>query len=338
MLTALLSVLIATPVPVSTALDALVDAHMTEHHVMGVSVAVLKGGKVVDQSYRGFADQPAGIKVDASTRMRLASISKPVTATMIMQQVANGKIDLDADIRKYVPEWPDKGHKITMRQILTHRSGIRHYLTGKQDAGYDEKTTSQALALFKDDPLLYTPGEKYDYSTHAFTLAAAALENVTGKKMPQLVAELSRKTGGPTLQCENLAMEWPKWRSRHYVVREDKAVPSGRAENLSWKYGGGGMESSAVDLAKFGYSVASSKSLSSKFREMMWTDPEKDGYGLGWNISGDLRQHSGSQQGAQSFLMVDVKNDLVIVVLTNTVPNPPGTLAKKVHEYAAKTY
>ena len=324
--------------PVSSELDALVDAHMQEHHVMGVSVAVLKGGKVVDECYRGFADQAGGVKVDASTRMRLASISKSVTATMILQRVGEGKIDLDADIRKYVPEWPDKGVKITLRQILTHRSGIRHYQTGKQDAGYKELTTSQALALFKDDPLLYTPGEKYDYSTHAFTLAAAALEGVTHQTMPQLVAGLSSQIGTPHLQCENLSGDWPKWRSKHYVVRENAAVPSGRAENLSWKYGGGGMESTAVDLAKFGYAVASAKAMNAKTRDLMWTDPEKDGYGLGWSVSGDLREHSGSQQGAQSYLKVDVKNDLVIVVLTNTVPNPPGTLAKKIYDMALKTY
>ncbi|MFM9874742.1 MAG: serine hydrolase domain-containing protein [Fimbriimonadaceae bacterium] len=320
----------------SNELDRLVDTYIAERHVMGLSAVVMKGGVVVDECYRGYADQVAGVKVDRTTRMRLASISKSVTATLAMRAVEKGLIDLDADVRKYVPEWPDKGETITLREVLSHRSGIRHYQTGKKDAGYEELTTSQALDLFKNDPLLFKPNEKYSYSTHGFTLVAAALENVTHKKMPQLVKELSLETSGPTLQCESLAGKWPTWRSKHYVVKDSAAVPAGRAENLSWKYGGGGMESSAVDLAKFGYAVEKAKVLKLATRDTLWADPEKDGYALGWVVNGAIREHSGSQQGAQSFLMVDPMKDIVIVVLTNTVPNPPATLAKQIYALVSK--
>jgi serine beta-lactamase-like protein LACTB, mitochondrial len=322
--------------PLSQEVDQLVDAQIAAHPTMGLSVAVMKKGVVVDECYRGFANQATGVKVNQNTRFRLASISKTVTATLVMRAVDQGLIDLDADIRKYVPEWPDKGVKITMRQILAHRSGIRHYISGRSDARFEEMTSSDALKMFKDDPLLFAPGEKYSYSTHAFTLAVAALENVTGKKYPVLVREFSSKIGAPQLQCESLGKDWPANRSHHYLIKDGVPIPSGRAENLSWKYGGGGLECNAVDLAQYGRSVFKGGILKSASQKEMWTDPEKDGYGLGWDVSGDIRQHSGSQQGANSYLLIDTKHDVVIVVLSNTVPSSPGALAKNLLAAAIK--
>lgn len=298
---------------------------------MGLSAVVIRKGVVAHEIYRGFSDQTGGIKVGRNTRMRLASISKSVTATIAMRAVEQGLIDLDGDVRTYVPEWPEKGAKITLRQILTHRSGIRHYVTGKTDVGFQERTTMESLGLFKDDPLLFSPNEKYSYSTHAFTLAAAVIEKATRKRLPELVSQLSKEIGGPSLRCEDLKGNWPEWRSKHYSVKGNAAVPSVPTENISWKYGGGGMESSAVDLAQFGYAVSKAKVLKPATRDVLWADPEKDGYALGWAVDGAIRQHSGSQQGAQSFLLVDPVKDIVIVVLTNTVPNPPGTLAKQIY-------
>ncbi len=303
---------------------------------MGLSVAVLKGGVVVDSCYRGYADQVKGVKVNANTRFRLASISKTVTATLVMRAVEKGLIDLDADIRTYVPEWPDKRVKITMRQILGHRSGIRHYVAGKQDAGYKEVSSLEALNLFKDDPLLFAPDEKYSYSTHSFTLAAAALERVTGKTMPQLVREMSAEMKTSSLQCESLGKDWPEDRSHHYQIKDAVPIPSGRTENLSWKYAGGGMESTAADLAKYAYSVSQCKAVTHASLQTMWTDPESDGYGLGWGIEGSIREHSGSQQGSNTYLLIDTAHDVIIVVLSNTAPSSPGALAKKVLAEAIK--
>jgi len=335
MLTALLTIALVHS-PGSAGLEKLVDEQIAAHPAMGMSVAVMKNGVVVDECYRGYLNQARGISVGKDSTFRLASISKTVTAVLVMRAVDQGLIDLDADIRTYVPDWPDKGVKITMRQILAHRSGIRHYISGKVDTRYEGLSTSQALAMFKDDALLFAPGEKYSYSTHAYTLAAAALESVTGKSFPALVRELSNEIKTPWLQCETLGQEWPINRSHHYLFKDKVPAPAGRTENISWKYAGGGMESTAVDLAKYGRAVSKGNVLKPSSQREMWTDPEKDGYGLGWDVSGDLRQHSGSQQGANSYLIIDTKNDVVVVVLSNTAPSSPGTLAKKVLAVAIK--
>ena len=97
-----------------------------------------------------------------------------------MQLVEAGKIDLDADIRTYVPEFPDKGEKITARHILSHTSGIRHYKPDESENYTRHASVVDGLKHFTADPLLHKPGEKLTYSTYVFSLLARAVETTSG--------------------------------------------------------------------------------------------------------------------------------------------------------------
>lgn len=315
-------------------LTPLIERYMAEHKVAGLTVAVMQDGKFVYNQAYGFQDLENKVSTTRKTRFRLASVSKPVTAVCVMQLVEQKKLNLDENIRKYVSEWPEATHPITLRQILAHRSGIRHYQPGKPGTEYVEKSTSDALKMFKDDPLLFEPGSKYSYSTHAYTVAVAAIENLSGITFRDFLnRNIARQVNAPTLQCENMVSVWPKDRSKHYQVVKDVAVLDVPTENISWKYGGGGLESTAEDLSKFGWAVLTDQLTSKESRETMWRDPEGDGYGLGWDLSGDRVQHTGSQQGARSALLINPKKKLVLVVMTNTGGNPIGTIADSIMDH-----
>lgn len=299
------------------------EGFLAAEHVVGMGVAVLRKGELVFESAFGQSDREAARPARESTLYRLASVSKPVTATLAMQLVEQGKLELDVGVAKYVPGLEPALGAVTLRQILSHTSGIRHYRLGRVDNGVEHRTTEQALSLFVEDPLLFQPGEKYSYSTHAFTLAAAAVERAAAKDLGALMAERIGP-GAPRLCLEVLALEKPE-RAALYRRNGADVQRSEPREDLSWKYGGGGMESTARDLARFADLVLRAELVSVASREAMWTrsrtnDGKEVEYGLGWAVGekGKLVQHSGSQQGASASLSILRESGLVVVVLTNT--------------------
>lgn len=285
--------------------------------IVGVSVAIASRGKVTTYE-GGFADREAKKKVTAETRFRLGSISKPVTAVLVMKQVERGKLNLHQGVSVWIKGFDDKGGKVNLRRVLSHTAGIRHYQSGKIDAQFRPFTVAEGLAVFAKDPLLFEPGEKYSYSTHGLTLAAAALETAAGTSFADLVASL----GFDSLRVEERSKEGV--RSRLYA----KATPfprlEAKEEDISWKAGGGGMESTAAELAKFAYGVMDGSLVRPASRAQMWTrqslnNDRLTAYGLGWSaMSNGKWGHSGSQQGCSTLMICDPSAKKAVVVMANT--------------------
>jgi CubicO group peptidase (beta-lactamase class C family) len=250
--------------------DACVAFQKT-HGIVGMGVAVLRNGDVVLDAAFGDRDREAKQAATTATLYRLASVSKTVTATAVMQLVEAHKLDLDADVHGYVKELDDKVPVITLRQILSHTSGIRHYRDDRDDGGTAHRSTSEALGLFIHDPLLFEPGAKYSYSTHAFTLAVATIESAAKCDFATyLHANIAAKYA-PTLACEIATASEPQ-RTALYAVDPAGAVTRLEPrEDLSWKYGGGGLESNALDLARFAQAVSDAKLVGAASRDAMLT-------------------------------------------------------------------
>ena len=159
----------------------LVEAARPKMGAPGVSVAVALDDRLVWAAGDGLADVENGVPATADTVYRIASISKTMTATAVMQLVERGRVSLDDPIQKYVPSFPDKGGlTITLREILTHTSGIRHYKAGEMESLTPYDSVADAIRIFKDDPLLFTPGTKYSYSTYAYNLLEGVVESASG--------------------------------------------------------------------------------------------------------------------------------------------------------------
>lgn len=301
-----------------------------------MAVAVIDDGKVSFDEGFGEADRDAQRKVDTNTLFRLGSISKPVTAVIAMQLVDEKKLDLDGDVRERIPAIAELFPRLSMRQLLSHTAGIRHYRPDRKDNSTEPRTTAQALELFIRDPLLFEPGAKHSYSTHGYTLVAAALENASGRSFVELERARIRARELPTLDCEVLSDPKPARSALYDLDPLGVAAHSTPPENNSWKYAGGGMESTARDLARFGDGVLHARLVSAAGRDALWTrtildDGQKIGYALGWRVSNDGNEihHTGSQQGAQSVLTIVRDQDLVIAVLTNTNGTKPQELVPR---------
>ena len=140
-----------------------------------------------------------------------------------MQLVDQGAIDLDAEIQTYFPTFPEKEFPITVRHLMTHTSGIRHYNPGEMDMKDHFDTIEAAIQIFKDDPLLFEPGTQYSYSSYAWNIVAGIVENVSGQTFDDY---LQQNVWGPSgmevTYLEHQGDIVPN-RVRQYVKREDAA-------------------------------------------------------------------------------------------------------------------
>ncbi|MEO1391628.1 MAG: serine hydrolase [Cyanobacteria bacterium J06634_5] len=286
-----------------------IKAYRKQFKIPGVSVAIRHQGKLVYARGFGHADIEQDKVAHAGTVYRLASISKSVTRALTLRLVDLGALSLDEATRDYVPGLPEF-HRHTIRELMTHRSGIRHYkntdyqkackLTVSNKANWQDGSSTQyptagaATALFLEDPLLFEPGDQKCYSTHAYTVLGAALEGATNLSYSQLVErELTQGLGLSTLRPEN--------RNQANADRATlyKGNEAATPDNISWKYPGGGLEASSVDLALFGQAIIDGTFLS----------PESQ--------AETSFSHSGKQLGAESHLEINENAELSIAVLSN---------------------
>jgi serine beta-lactamase-like protein LACTB len=131
----------------------------------GRALAVDVDGKILYSESFGFADLEERVPVWPTTKFRVGSISKPLTAMALMQLAEAGKLDLDARVQKYVPSFPDKGSSISVRMVAGHLAGIRHHKDDEMEIQRHYDNILEALKIFENDPLVAPAGNKFSYSS-----------------------------------------------------------------------------------------------------------------------------------------------------------------------------
>lgn len=324
-----------SPAPQVTEMRAACAEFFAASGTVGMTVAALIDGELVFDEAFGERDREAKLPAERGTLIRLASVSKPVTATLAAMLAHEGKLSLDEPMSRHVEGLPLAAQPLTMRRLLSHTAGIRHYNPGAAEKSERSYTTREALALFVGDPLIAQPGSRYSYSTHAFTLVAAGIEGVTERAFRDLVRQRIASACAPTLDCE-VASDEKAARSAVYELRDGKAVRAEPREDLSWKHAGGGMESTASDLARFASAVLRAELVPADVRDAMWTQQtltsgDAVDYGLGWVVvkGRPVVSHTGSQQGSSTMLSVHRDRGIVVAILCNTTGVKASELAPR---------
>lgn len=319
--------------------------------VIGVSI----DGKTVWLEGLGLADVENRVPCHPDTVMRIASISKSMTMAVVAKLWQQGKLDLDKPVQHYVPSFPNKMFNkqevtITTRQLVSHIAGIRHYRKPQENNNNknNEKprtskefyikdryeTVEDSLKLFKDDDLMFKPGESFLYTTHGWTLVSAVVEAVCKQAFTKVMLDFFQLMG---LKHTYLDESEPLIYNRARYYDKDKR---GRLRNVpyvdnSYKWAGGGFLSTVGDLLHFGNAMLYSYQwqqgmkgavgyLESSTVHTMWTAlpgttmkwGRGDGYGMGWVVvpprqehgGGDIQNfavgHTGGAVGASSVLLV----------------------------------
>jgi serine beta-lactamase-like protein LACTB, mitochondrial len=326
-------------------IEAAVAKFMADTHAPGVSIAVIENGEYEWGAGFGFADLENNVPASEHTLYRLGSISKTVTSIGALELVERGQLDLDAPVQKYCPAFPQKQKLITTREVMGHIGGIRHY---KQEAQGDleggntkhfDNPIQAGLDFFKNDPLVAEPGTHFHYSTQGYTLVGCVMEGASGAKYVDFMKQNVFAPAAMDHTQPDNRFEIIPYRTRFYTKTESGTVQNADFLDSSYKIPGGGLISSAEDMAHFVTAIFNDKLLKHATEEMMWTplkpsDGSEDHYGLGWATSteGGIRfvGHSGGQQGTSTDFLISPERRVGVIVLANMDSVDSNELTKEI--------
>jgi CubicO group peptidase (beta-lactamase class C family) len=335
----------------STRIEAAIAAAMDRMHIPALSVAIVNGNELQFNRAYGTTDIENGVKALPVTVFRIASTSKPLTAVAAMQLVDRGALDLDAPVQKYVPAFPEKPFPVTTRHLLAHLSGIRHYRAGEGERTDRFDSLTDALRIFKDDPLEHEPGARYTYSTFGYTLLGAVIEGAARMPYEAYLRQHILDPAGMTRTCVDDIFALVPNRARGYTPRVF-AVFDGEYRNASlmdpsYKIPGGGLLSTAEDLVRFAIGLHRGTLLSRESLGLMaMPQSTRDGattpYGLGWYAGpragfkpGESMWHGGVQAGFTSELWLVPSRGFAVAILANLEGGGRLGLAALADEIAA---
>lgn len=316
--------------------DARIDTLMSRYtgDVAGASLIVVKNGKAVVRRGFGYANLEEHTKAGPETNYRLASVSKQFTAASILLLKQDGKLRLEDSVRKWLPELPASDEKISLRNLLTHTSGLIDYedlIAADRTAQIDDNDVLRMIAA--QNRLYFEPGSAHRYSNGAFVLLGLIVERASGMG---LAAFMKKRIFQPLGMEHTLMYEQgrgPEVANRAYGyteaggkwTRTDQSVTSATR-------GDGGIYSSVDDLAKWDAALYTDKLLNAESRKLAFTptepiaDPDVD-YGFGWRLSGDTVWHSGESIGFNNVIIRWPKQHVAVIILTNRNEFQPYPLA-----------
>lgn len=316
----------------AAAVDEAVQAEMEKQGVIGVAIGILRQGKIVYLKGYGLADREKQLPVTTESVFNWASNSKPLAAVAAMQLVERKQLELDADVRRYVPEFPEKGSPITPRHLLCHQSGIPHYTNGKviptlrtypQPKPFDDPLL--ALDRFNRSPLLFEPGTKTDYSSYAYILVSAMVQRAGQQPFDeQIRARIAKPLDLRSLQRDVETKDQPHWVIGYIKNRQNEVQPAPEQAN-DWKHGAGGYKSNVADFARWAQALLQRELVAQETERLMWTNQKTaDGkatqWGLGFIIEnqGGLKvSHNGKQNETTTRMVLYPEAKHGVVVMCN---------------------
>lgn len=300
-------------------------------HGVGIVAAVVIDGQLVWADAAGYGELQSRTPLSDGALMRIGSVSKPITAALAAKLHELGEIDIDAPIQQYLPEFPDRGTKITIRNLAAHLSGIRQY----DFANFEEsnsrirfETLSEAAAIYIEDPLVSDPGEAVNYTSLGYNLIGAAVERATGKSFDAALQEyISIPMKLESFMVDDSDKNIP-CRARFHTVYFGKFPMTTIWRDHSDAYPSAGILSTATDLAFFASEVFAgdffaTETVSLFTNEVYLNNGEGSNRSFGWEIfyddNGSVSYfgHGGLTNGAVAELRYYPEEKLAFALITN---------------------
>lgn len=318
-------------------MEQVVQSYVSAKQFMG-SVLVARDGKVLLSHGYGSANLEWEIPNSPTTKFRLGSITKQFTATCILLLEERGKLKIDDPVKKYMPDAPAAWDKITIYHLLTHTSGIPSF-TGFPDYRATEAiatTPEQLAARFRDKPLEFQPGEKWNYSNSGYVLLGYLIEKISGQSYGEFVQKnifdpLGMKDSG---YDSNVAII--PHRADGYTPKP-KGIEHAGYIDMSIPFSAGALYSTTEDLLLWEQGLFGGKVLSAASLQKM-TTPFKNDYAFGLGVRNDkglkVIDHGGGIEGFNTQLGYYPDDKLVVAVLGNLNGGAPSAIAAKLASVA----
>lgn len=306
--------------------DKIVKAQMVEHHIPGVAFTVIKNGKRIKTGTYGYSNLELKTPVTPDTVFEIGSITKQFTASCIMLLAQEGKLSVDDPISKYLPNTPPSWSKITLRNLLTHTSGIKTYTVLDGFELTRHLTQAQFIEKIGALPLDFQPGDKFAYCNTGFNLLGYVVENVSGQNYWDFLGQRILRPVGMTATTDRNPRNIISGRADGYERASDGSYVN-RDYDVTDVFSAGAIVSTIGDLAKWDAALNTTNILSDSSKQQMWA-PEKlnDGtlhyYGFAWWVSPVLGHrrigHTGETSGFNASFERFPDDHLSIIVLSNS--------------------
>jgi CubicO group peptidase (beta-lactamase class C family) len=292
----------------------------------GAAYIVVHKGRTLVSGAVGRANMEWDIPLTDDTVFRLGSMSKTLTAVAVLQLVEQDVIDLDVAIVTYAPDLPPQIGAVTMRQLMSHRSGLAEHAWNPAllEFIWQPMTTDKVIELQKDVAVEFPPGEKYNYVNFNYVVVANVIEKVTGRTYVEFINDWFASLNMPDSQYDWHNAIIP--RRAEFYDEKDGQVQNAADIDLSHVSAAGALMSSTTDMAHWAQLLTSGKLISEAALAEAWAPaPLPDGsitkYGLGFNVAEleGRRQiwHNGLTPGSQGAFCIMPEDNLFVVILSN---------------------
>jgi len=305
----------------------------------GCAALVAKNGQVIFRKAFGMADLELDVPMKPEMVFRIGSITKQFTAIAILQLMEQGKLSLQDEITKYIPDYPMHGHSITIEHLLTHTSGIKSYTNVPEFQKFirTDMKPEEVIDLIKSKPMEFAPGTKWNYNNSGYFLLGYIIEKVSGKTYQEYLQDNFFTPLGMSSSCYGDDTKIIKQRASGYQPGKEGTVNADFMSMLL-PYAAGSIMSTVDDLYKWNRAVHSYKLVKKETLEMAHTpyklaDGKSTGYGYGWSLS-ELQgsptiEHGGGINGYLTSSVYIPDEDVFVALFSNSNGKAPEFSALK---------
>jgi CubicO group peptidase (beta-lactamase class C family) len=320
-------------------IDSIVSLNYTQNEP-GISILIAKDGKPIYKKAFGKSNMELGTSMKSDNVFQIGSITKQFTAVSILMLEEQGKLKVDDEIVKYIPDYPTEGNIITIHHLLNHTSGIKNSTpVGKQGAiSKIDMSSTELVDYFKNKPLDFIPGSSFKYSNAGYILLGRIIEIVSGQSYEDFIEKNIFKKIGMLSSNYGSTKEIIRNRASGYQNEQNIFINSDYI-SLTLPYAAGSILSTVDDLLKWQNALNSNtlikkSSLEKAISPTRLINGKKIPYGYGWrmaNLKGSpVLAHTGSTKGFTSVVMFFPKENIYVTALTNCNCKKAAEMAKKV--------
>lgn len=353
-LSLLTTVAVAQPLSVSDSIDTFIKAKMQQRHIPALQVAVVRGGKIIKDTTFGTANLEYNIKATDQTIFSVNSITKAFVGVAVMQLAEEHKLNVNDPLLRYLDSLPDAWKNITLKQVLTHTSGLPDMMDAEEQViGHNDE--QEAMRQVKALPIEFKPGEKFRYNQTGYVLIGQIITKLSGMHFTRFIEERQFKVAGMRLTRFGDSYDViPNYAGAYTMTRQmgDGFVRNSTPGQAYMQFPvffrtAAGIQSTATDMANWVIALKSGRLLKQPSSiALMWTpailnngsiggfNRLTNGYALGWpTVTRQEHPAVGPVGGGRSALFVYLKDDLSIIVLTNLLQGNPDQFIDEVAGY-----
>lgn len=307
----------------------------------GAVFLVAKKGNVVYKKAFGLANLELQVPMESNNVFEIGSMTKQFTAVSILMLMEEGKLQLDDEITEYIPDYPTRGHVITIHHLLNHTSGIKSFTSvkGLDAIANNNMEPLEMIDFFKNEPMDFHPGEKFKYNNSGYIILGYIIERASGMEYADFVEKhIFKKLGMSSSYYARRSKVIPN-RASGYHEREDYI--NARHINYSIPFASGSLMSTVDDMLKWEQAIKNHILLGKESTRKVFTNytlnnGELTNYGYGWHVKtmngSKSLEHGGSIFGFKSMGVYLPEEDIYVIGLSNCDCNSPTQITREIAE------